>query len=78
MQYRPELGLWGNLNLALKSISKETNDRHTADAENREALEEALVGADETAISLYEAQEAQEAINTQQDEALMEIYEMIG
>ena len=41
-------------------------------------LEEQLVQADETAISLYEAQEAQEAINSQQDEALMEIYEMIG
>ena len=78
MTYRPELGIWGQLILALKSISKETNDRQAADAENREALEQALEGADETAISLYEAQEAQEAINTQQDEALMEIYEMIG
>ena len=41
-------------------------------------LEEQLVQADETAISLYEAQEKQEVINAQQDEALMEIYEMIG
>ena len=41
-------------------------------------LEEQLVQADETSIALYEAQEAQEAINAQQDEALMEIYEMIG
>ena len=41
-------------------------------------LEEQLVQADETAIALYEAQEAQEVINAQQDEALMEIYEMIG
>ena len=41
-------------------------------------LEEQLVQADETSITLYEAQEAQEAINAQQDEALMEIYEMIG
>ena len=41
-------------------------------------LEEQIAQADETAISLYEAQEAQEAINAQQDEALMEIYEMIG
>ena len=39
-------------------------------------LEEQLVQADETAIALYEAQEAQEAINAQQDEALMELYEM--
>ena len=42
MQYRPELGLWGNLNLALKSISKETNDRQIADAKNREAVEQSL------------------------------------
>ena len=41
-------------------------------------LEEQLAQSDETAINLYEAQEAQEAINAQQDEALMEIYEMIG
>ena len=41
-------------------------------------LEEQIAQADETAIDLYESQEAQEAINAQQDEALMEIYEMIG
>ena len=41
-------------------------------------LEEQLAQSDETAITLYEAQEAQETINAQQDEALMEIYEMIG
>ena len=41
-------------------------------------LEEQLVQSDETAITLYEAQEAQEVINAQQDEALMEIYEMMG
>ena len=41
-------------------------------------LEEQLAQSDETAIALYEAQEAQEVINSQQDEALMEIYEMIG
>lgn len=41
-------------------------------------LEEQIIQADETAITLYEAQEAQDAINAQQDEALMEIYEMIG
>lgn len=39
-------------------------------------LEEQIAQADETAISLYEAQEAQETINAQQDEALMELYEM--
>ena len=41
-------------------------------------LEEQLAQSDETAITLYEAQEKQEVINAQQDEALMEIYEMIG
>ena len=41
-------------------------------------LEEQLAQSDEIAITLYEAQEAQEVINAQQDEALMEIYEMIG
>lgn len=41
-------------------------------------LEEQIAQADETAIDLYESQEAQEVINVQQDEALMEIYEMIG
>ena len=41
-------------------------------------LEDQLVQADETSIALYESQEAQETINAQQDEALMEIYEMIG
>ena len=41
-------------------------------------LEEQLVQADETAIALYESQQEQETINAQQDEALMEIYEMLG
>ena len=83
MKYRPELGLWGNVKIALEEITKTNNsvsversDRQDADTENREALEQALEGADETAISLYEAQEAQEVINAQQDEALMELYEM--
>ena len=41
-------------------------------------LEEQLIQADETAIGLYESQQEQETINAQQDEALMEIYEMLG
>ena len=41
------------------------------------ALEEALAQTDETAIELYEAQAEQEAINAAQDEALIEIYEMM-
>lgn len=41
------------------------------------ALEEALAQTDETAIELYEAQAEQEAINAAQDEALIEIYELM-
>ncbi len=40
-------------------------------------LEEQLATADETAISLYEAKQEQETINAQQDDALLEIYEML-
>lgn len=41
-------------------------------------LEENLAQADDTAIELYESQQEQEAINNAQDDALIEIYEMIG
>lgn len=41
-------------------------------------LEEQLAQADEMAIELYEAQAAQEEINSAQDEALISLYEMIG
>ena len=42
------------------------------------ALEEQLAESDEAAIALYEAQAQQEAINAEQDEAILGIYEMIG
>ena len=49
MQYRPELGLWGNVKIALEEITKTNNsvsversDRQTADTENREAVEQSL------------------------------------
>lgn len=42
------------------------------------SLETALAQTDETAIELYEANEEQQAINSAQDDALIEIYEMIG
>lgn len=42
------------------------------------SLEEQLATADETAISLYEAQQKQDEVNAQQDDALLEIYELIG
>ena len=49
MPYRPELGLWGNIKIALEEITKtknsvsaERSDRQTADTENREAVEQSL------------------------------------
>ena len=49
MPYRPELGLWGNIKIALEEITKTNNsvsaersDRQTSDTENREAVEQAL------------------------------------
>ena len=41
------------------------------------ALEEQMALADETAIELFEAQMAQEEINLAQDDALIELYEMM-
>ena len=43
-----------------------------------EALEEALAQTDETAIALFESQAEQASINAQQDDALLDIYEMLG
>ena len=49
LKYRPELGLWGNIKIALEEITKTNNsvsversDRQTADTENREAVEQSL------------------------------------
>ena len=49
MKYRPELGLWGNVKIALEEITKTNNsvsversERQTADTENREAVEQSL------------------------------------
>ncbi|MFR1393854.1 MAG: hypothetical protein ACLSS2_17205, partial [Flavonifractor plautii] len=46
--------------------------------ERLEALEEALAQTDETAIALFEGQAEQESINAQQDDALLDIYDMLG
>ncbi len=46
------------------------------EAENKE-LKERLAESDEVAIDLYEASLAQEAINAEQDEAIIEIYEQM-
>ena len=42
------------------------------------ALEEALAQTDETAIALFESQAEQASINAQQDDALLDISEMLG
>ena len=49
MFFKPKLGMQGNIEEALKRnqqtsnrIFKETNDRQTADTENREAVEQSL------------------------------------
>ena len=43
-----------------------------------EALEEALAQTDGTAIALFESQAEQASINAQQDDALLDIYDMLG
>lgn len=45
---------------------------------NQEDMKSQLQQADDTAIELYEANMAQEKINAAQDDALIEIYELIG
>jgi hypothetical protein len=42
------------------------------------ALESALSETDETAIALYESLESQQETNEAQDEALIELYELVG
>lgn len=49
MFFKPKLGMQGNIEIALKRIQSasnrifnETNDRQTADTENREAVEQSL------------------------------------
>ena len=73
---------WDGTQAALRTEEELEADRAARPApppttdERITILEEQLVQADETSIALYEAQEAQETINAQQDEALMELYEM--
>ena len=75
---------WDGTQAALRTEEELDEDRAARPApppttnERISMLEEQLAQSDETAITLYEAQEAQEVINSQQDEALMEIYEMIS
>ena len=77
MNYKPELGLFGNVKRAFSELNKTNNKVFNNKAEADRKLAENLASADETAIELYEAQAEQEAINAAQDEALIEIYEMM-
>lgn len=56
----------------------DSGDEFAALKEEDASIYEQLAQADETAIELYEAQMEQEEINTAQDDALIEIYELIG
>ena len=49
MNYKPELGIWGNIKKVFSELTKtnnkvfnEVNDRTAADTENREAVEQSL------------------------------------
>ena len=81
MNYNPVLGMMGNIKRAYNELNKANrnifNTKSEADQKFHE-VNEALVMADNTAIELFEAQLAQEEINTAQDDALIEIYEMLG
>ena len=89
ISYNPKLSLDDNLkaitnwlNFLLREMSvggvpRTQKDTHSI-RQHQQEQDEALALADETSISLFEAQMAQEAINTAQDEALIELYEMYG
>ena len=81
MKYKPELGMFGNIKRAYNELNKANRNIFNAKSESDQKfheVSEALVLADNTAIELFEAQLAQEEINTAQDDALIEIYEMLG
>ena len=72
--YTPNIEAWEAWKASLPAPSEPeptTEDRITA-------LEEQLAQSDDVAIALFEAQAVQEEINMAQDDALIEIYEMIG
>lgn len=72
------------------TINQEALDKYIAEnpeqpAENQKTVDERvtdleaqLAESDEAAIALYEAQMAQGAIDAEQDEAILELYELIG
>ena len=78
MRYKPELGFFGNLERAFEELTKTNNEVFNTENRisiNEETMKIQLAESDEIAIELYEANLAQEAINAEQDEAIIEIYE---
>lgn len=72
--YEPNIEAWE----AWKASLPAPSEPEPTTEERLTALEEQVAQADETAIELFEMQLAQEEINAAQDDALIEIYEMIG
>lgn len=72
--YEPNVPAWE----AWKAEQPEPTEPEPTTEERVTALEAQVAQADETAIELFEMQMAQEEINTAQDDALIELYEMIG
>lgn len=72
--YEPNIEAWE----AWKASQPTPSEPEPTTEERITALEEQIAQADETAIELFEMQLAQEEINAAQDDALIEIYEMIG
>lgn len=75
MRYKPELGLFGNIERAFKELNKTNNNIFNNKSKLDGKMAQNLAEADEIAINLYEASLAQEAINAEQDEAIIEIFE---
>ena len=81
MNYKPELGLFGNIKQAFSELNKTNNKIFNNKNETERSFREvndSLALADETAIELFESQLAQDEINVAQDNALIELYEMVG
>ena len=72
--YAPNVEAWE----AWKASLPDPVEPEPTTEERLAALEEQVAQADETAIELYEMQLMQDEINAAQDDALIEIYEMIG
>lgn len=75
MKYKPELGLFGNIMRAYEELTKTNNNIFNNKYELDSKIAQNLAEADEIAINLYEANLAQEIINAEQDEAIIEIFE---